>query len=50
MTDPYATIANADTSTYFETSEPRYLLTLIDRGADLLMSWGRIETGLGARA
>jgi len=27
---------------YMQTSDPEYMLTLVDRGADTLASWGRI--------
>jgi SAM-dependent methyltransferase len=27
---------------YLQTSQPKYMLTLVDRGADILVSWGRI--------
>ena len=31
---------------YMQTSRPDYMLTLVDRGADTLVSWGRIGTEL----
>ena len=31
---------------YLQTSRPEYMLTLVDRGADTLVSWGRIGTEL----
>ena len=33
---------------YLQTSQPEYMLTLIDRGADTLVSWGRIGSDMGA--
>jgi ubiquinone/menaquinone biosynthesis C-methylase UbiE len=33
---------------YLQTSEPEYMLTLVDRGADALASWGRIGPDLCA--
>jgi SAM-dependent methyltransferase len=33
---------------YLQTSDPDYMLTLVDRGADALESWGRIGPDLGA--
>ena len=35
-----------DSHGYAQTSEPDYLLTLIDRGADALAGWGRIDTAM----
>ncbi len=35
-----------DSHGYVQTSEPDYLLTLIDRGADALGSWGRIDPSM----
>ncbi len=33
---------------YLPTADPEYVLTLVDRGADALASWGRIGPGLAA--
>jgi ubiquinone/menaquinone biosynthesis C-methylase UbiE len=33
---------------YLQTSDPEYMLTLVDRGADALQSWGRIGPDLAA--
>lgn len=33
---------------YLQTSDPEYMLTLVDRGADSLASWGRIGPDLCA--
>jgi ubiquinone/menaquinone biosynthesis C-methylase UbiE len=33
---------------YLQTSEPEYMLSLVDRGADTLAAWGRIGQELGA--
>jgi ubiquinone/menaquinone biosynthesis C-methylase UbiE len=33
---------------YLQTSDPEYLLTLVDRGADALLTWGRIGPDLAA--
>ena len=33
---------------YLQTSRPEYMLTLVDRGADTLASWGRITPEMGA--
>jgi SAM-dependent methyltransferase len=33
---------------YLQTDQPAYMLTLVDRGADALASWGRIGPELGA--
>jgi ubiquinone/menaquinone biosynthesis C-methylase UbiE len=33
---------------YLQTSDPEYLLTLVDRGADALAAWGRIGPDLAA--
>lgn len=33
---------------FLQTSQPEYMLSLIDRGADTLVSWGRIGRDMGA--
>jgi SAM-dependent methyltransferase len=33
---------------YLQTARPDYMLTLVDRGADTLVSWGRIGSDMGA--
>jgi len=33
---------------YLQTSDPEYLLTLVDRGADALLAWGRVGPDLAA--
>jgi SAM-dependent methyltransferase len=35
-----------DGHSYIQTAEPDYLLTLIDRGADALVRWGRIDLSM----
>jgi SAM-dependent methyltransferase len=41
-------IINSRSHGYMQTSEPEYILSLVDRGADTLVSWGRIGADLGA--
>lgn len=39
-------IGRFDGHSYVQTLQPDYLLTLVDRGADALVGWGRIRPGL----
>jgi ubiquinone/menaquinone biosynthesis C-methylase UbiE len=40
------TVTRFDGHGYVQTSEPDYLLTLVDRGADILVGWSRIDAAM----